>query len=159
MRWLVLAIALVGAGCFNYEPPEYDLYAFKCDDAHACPDGQMCLGNLCQYVGPDRDGVRCGTVQCPKEQQCCFDSITTFCLATHERCDGGYGSESALCDNAEDCPMGTACCYTAGTNACTPNICEDRVCLDESDCGGAHYCCPNDFYPDSPFKRCSTDPC
>lgn len=160
MRWLVLAIALCGAACFRYDPPAYDEYAFRCDDAHPCAAGQTCLGNLCQYVGASRDGVLCGSVQCPPDQQCCFDSITAFCLPALERCEGGYGSESSLCDGAEDCPMGTACCDTSsGTAACTPMICEDRVCIDSTDCGGYHYCCPNTYSASSPLKRCSSDPC
>jgi hypothetical protein len=158
VRLLVLAIALTG--CWGYDPPSYDGYLFSCDDAHRCPSPQTCVGGLCRYAGPSRDGVKCGTEVCTDSEQCCFDGLTAFCIANFETCSGGFGSEAALCDGPEDCAQSTACCASGSILVCTPSLCDDRVCIDASDCDGSyHYCCPNSFNTMSPFYRCASDPC
>jgi len=168
----IVVIAIV-VGCWTYDPPQYDDVLFWCDDMHACPSPQMCVGGICQYVGSMRNGVECGSGPCV-DTQCCFaevrsdggvDGGTAYCLDPRMRCSGEAGARTlgAMCDGVEDCPEGTQCCDNGAFYgaSCSLGTCEDQFCVDGSDCTGNYrYCCPPnpENYFDVYFWRCASSP-
>ncbi|HEX5060015.1 MAG TPA: hypothetical protein VFV99_11680, partial [Kofleriaceae bacterium] len=77
-------ILLLAIGC--YEAPDYNGTHFKCDDQHACPDGQQCVNGICGGSGSGSNmidapqsmsGVHCGAATCTSSQKCCADLVST----------------------------------------------------------------------------------
>lgn len=146
----VAAIATIGA-C-GYEAPDYGDTHFRCDDAHPCPQGQVCVDNLCQAPGGDLDaptgsdgtdaanvGITCDTETCTLDQSCCIDVVGgRRCQAPGAFCTG----LSTRCDGPEDCPGGE-CCFTAAQGICTATgTCSgSTACHDTPDCTGAGESC------------------
>ena len=157
VRHLLTAMCLFAIGC--YETPDYAATSFKCDTAHACPDGQTCVNGACSGGG-SAVGVACGSIICAANQQCCLNFLDVpSCVALVASCDG----LSATCDGIEDCG-GNACC--AGIDlaiACrsTPQCLiqdTDQICRDASDCTdpAAKQCCFGSGLPGEPWGRCGS---
>jgi hypothetical protein len=108
MRTLVLACALLAAGCG--------------DDTNGTPD--MSMPDLAP--GPDLavrmpDGVSCGSATCPVGQSCCVQAMgmttSSMCISPGGACTGAV----LACDGPEDCGSAMPyCCgtikFTGGTN-------------------------------------------
>ena len=157
VRHLLTAICLFVMGC--YATPDYAATRFKCDTAHACPDGQACVNGLCSGGSSSAVGVSCGTITCPASQQCCLDFVSDpYCTAAPANC----GGITAACDGIEDCG-GNACCESFDTIVCrTTRQCQaldqDEICRDASDCTDptAPQCCFNGGLPGEPWGRCGS---
>jgi hypothetical protein len=134
--WLVL----LAIGC--YEAPDYSGTRFKCDDEHACPDGQACVNGFCGGgsgsnmvdAAPPAIGVACGATTCTTGQKCCADFLNgPTCIALGASCAG----IAATCDGVEDC-AGNACCSDAGGSAAACGaaaMCTNQtICRENADC-------------------------
>lgn len=128
----VLAVAVVVVAC-AYDDPALD-GPFKCDDAHPCPEGQQCLSNVCSGGGgTSADGVKCGSVTCGADMQCCAGPVASpVCQPANASCSAGATAE---CDGVEDCATGDVCCGTSNT-ACGAPGCGNRACQSSDDCSG-----------------------
>ncbi|HEU4611324.1 MAG TPA: hypothetical protein VFS15_04580 [Kofleriaceae bacterium] len=153
--WLVL----FAIGC--YSAPDYSGTHFKCDDEHACPDGQPCVDGVCAgSAGSGSDmidapissaGVQCGATTCTGAQKCCADFINgPICVALNAQCAGF----TATCDGTEDCG-GSPCCDLGGQVIACGTACQAQICLDNADCTGASgsTCCPS-IGTGEPWGRC-----
>lgn len=158
MLQLLTALAVLLAGC--YQDPDYAGTRFRCDTAHACPDGQECVAGVCSGAvhGGTDVGVLCGTTVCSADQQCCADFINgPRCTAQSAQCNG----ISATCDGIEDC-AGKACCEGASAlsiacgTATTCPIAQIEVCRDATDCTDPDTpaCCLDATTPNEPWGRC-----
>lgn len=137
MRYLAVLVVLIGC----YEAPDYSGTRFKCDDEHACPDGQLCINGFCGGSTSGQDGaidsppsdlgVACGEMTCGANEKCCANILgTPSCIALSATCAG----ITATCDGTEDC-AGTPCCETGGgTITCVTTCSGQHVCRDNADC-------------------------
>jgi hypothetical protein len=146
VRWLVLAIALVGC----YSDPDYNGTRFRCDDDRGCPPGQTCVAGFCEGGGGGGDGVVCGSDTCGAGDQCCADFISgvPVCIPVTASCNG-FG---ATCDGVEDCD-GNPCCQNGSSVACGID-CGDRACLQPADCPASEPMCCFDLGTGEPWGRC-----
>ncbi|MCX5744455.1 MAG: hypothetical protein NT062_18345 [Proteobacteria bacterium] len=139
-RWIVCVAAL--AGC-TFDDPDLGAAKFKCDAAHACPDGQACVAGVCGGSGSNVatfDGVKCGAATCTAGQQCCAGPLlAATCQPAGTACTAN-GEAAATCDGVEDCPADQACCG-ASDAACGAASCTPRACQSVDDCTGGLGCC------------------
>lgn len=148
LAWIVLLIASCA--------PDYAHTAFRCDEGHGCPAGQMCLDGRCRRGALTGDGVVCGqddkgSMQvCDTSQQCCLDLFNPpRCIAAGDVCPG----TAALCDGSEDCQAGDRCCADGDTVFCDA-ACDHDACRDAADCPStAPNCCHDD--DTTPWGQCS----
>jgi len=152
-----IAIVVAVVGC-TYGAPDYSDSLFKCDDAHACPTNQICLGGVCQRASDNGDGVVCADAGvCARGMQCCVDNANPpRCIAASDPCSG----QTALCDGPKDCDSSSACCDSSPVRCGDPqgDACGAWICRTGSDCAGSDSpnCCPDG---DLPWKRCEFFPC
>jgi hypothetical protein len=156
--WMLRALAtiVVLAGC--YEAPDYRSTHFKCDDTHACPDGQSCITGTCMVGGSEIDangsgsqeGVACAGTTCTGGDNCCVDFVgSPHCIPAGTFCNG----YSASCDGTEDCAGSPCCLITGGTQTACGASCTNQACLDNTDCLNASMpmCCLGGL---TPWGRC-----
>jgi hypothetical protein len=156
VRFAVIAMLVAGAAgaAACYEAPDYGATMFRCDAAHACPEGQTCIDGLCRGGGGSGQGsgVACGAQMCASGQQCCIDFISApRCLAAGVSCPG----LAATCDGLEDCAAG-ACCFIGARADCTTASCNDPICLQPADCPAAQPMCCLGFTTGEPWGHCLT---
>lgn len=140
--WRVIVIVVL-TGC--YTDPNFDATRFRCDDAHACPPGQVCVGGRCSGSAPVDDapasqvGVACMGTVCGSGTECCVDFVAgPRCIQIGAACTGF----TARCDGVEDCG-GNVCCADGTNVECRSTTCTRAACLDDDDCKdpNARTCC------------------
>ena len=160
VRHLLATLYVFAIGC--YSDPDYAATRFRCDTAHVCPDGQVCVNGACSGGSPSgQAGVACGGTTCGAGQVCCLDFIAgPSCMASSADCDGAV----ATCDGVEDC-NGNACCeralglpITCGSTAICVGPAAEQICRDAADCTdpSARACCFGLGLPGEPWGRCES---
>lgn len=153
--WLLAALI----GC--YEAPDYNGTHFKCDDNHACPNGQACVNGVCDGMGsgsnmvdapPSAVGVRCNGTTCGSNQKCCADFVSgVSCIPLTQACTGF----AATCDGKEDC-SGSSCCENGSSIACGTVCANATICTDAADCPANLPVCCTIAQTNEPWGRCYT---
>ncbi len=145
-------VVIAATGC--YEDPDYSTAGFKCDQDHACPAHQRCVGSTC-VLGSGPGGVVCGAVLCDGSQKCCLDENGgAACIALAASCS----VRAARCDGVEDCGVGACCASMIGDIQCGEATCEMQVCRENVDCVNRAnpLCCLGIGLPNQPWGFCGT---
>lgn len=139
----MMALAFAGSCSVNHRSDNFQ----TCERQTDCPEGQMCISNLCQGNAPDDAGIdgpgRPDALQCPSQctscklytMECkvdCAISMATCNAAI--KCPPGWNcnifcSTPGACRNGIDCQEGESCSVQcSGGNSCRNIDCGDGPC-------------------------------